>query len=107
VQPAVDPPDLVRVGAEDDPHPAPLELASHEAGQLAVEAGEQPVGRADQRHHDTERGEGTSELDADRAAADEDDVLRSGLEGVDPVGVVDVGIVERHPRRVGRTRPGR
>ena len=102
VQPTVDTPDPVRVGAEDDSDTAARELLGHESGQLAVEGGQQPVGRADQRHRDTESGEGAGELDAYRAAADDDDVLRGGADRVDPIGVVDVGIVERVARRVSR-----
>jgi hypothetical protein len=45
VQPAVDAPDRSASGPRTTRTPAPLELVGHEAGQLAVEAGQQPVGR--------------------------------------------------------------
>ena len=74
-QPTVDPPDPLRTGAEDHPDSAPLELVGQQPGQLTVKRGQQPVGPADQRRRRTERGERAGELDADRAAADDDDVL--------------------------------
>jgi hypothetical protein len=44
-------------------------------GQFAVHAVQQPIGQADQRRGDAERGEDRGELDADRSAADDDDVV--------------------------------
>jgi hypothetical protein len=101
-QPAAGPPHPVRAGAQDEPDPAPLELLGHQPGQLAVDGRQQAIGLADERRRNAERGEHRGELHADRATADDDDVLRHRPDRVDLVGVVDVGIVERDPRIVGR-----
>ena len=48
-------------------------------------------------------GENCGELDADRAATHDDDVVRDGTKRVDLVGVVDVRIVKGNARVAGRT----
>ena len=55
-------------------------------------------------HRYAQRREHRRELDADRPAADDDDVRRHTLQRVDAISVEDVRIVERNARRVGRPR---
>ena len=93
----------VRAGAQNHPDSAPLELLGHQPGQFAVDVRQQAIGIADECRRDAQRGEHCGELDADRAATDDDDVFRDGAKRVDLVGVVDVGIVEGNARVVRRT----
>ena len=56
-QPSVHPPDRLRVGAEDQPDTAPLELLGHQLGQFTVDGRQEAIGTADERRRDAERGE--------------------------------------------------
>ena len=40
---------FLRLGTEDEPHPATRELLSRQPGRLAVHSGQQPRSAADQR----------------------------------------------------------
>jgi hypothetical protein len=106
VQPVFDAGDLLRAGAQDQLDSAPRELLDQQLGQFAVHALQQPIGQADQRRRDAERGEDRGELDADRSAADDDDVVGGRRDRVDLVGVINVGIVERDAGGVRRAGSG-
>ena len=106
-QPAIDPGNRRHARAQDLPDPVAGERLRHQAGQLTIHGRQQALGVVNQGHRDTERREDRGELDADRTAADDHDVVRDLLDGVDPVGVVDVRVVERDARGVGGTRPAR
>ena len=98
---------VLRVGAQDQPDTAPLELLGRQLGQFTVDGRQEAIGTADERRRDAERGEHRGELNPDRPTTDDDDVLGDRAERVDLVGVVDVGIVERDAREVRRAGPCR
>jgi hypothetical protein len=78
-----------------------------QARDLCVRERQQPLSGIDEGHFDSECREDRRVLASDRTSADDDQVREGPINLEHGLRVVNIGIVERDPRRMERAGPGR